>query len=260
MANRKQIEEMLLLSFIHGFITEQELGVLYEAYQTKNLIFPHRYYDRFNLDNLEEAEMFAEFRVRKRDIERLADALGLPESFICYKRTRADKLEGLCMVLKRLAYSCRYSDVIYRFGRAVPELSMITNAVEEFIYQNHHHKLTGWNANLLSPVKLEEYAEAVAAKGSPLRNCFGFIDGTVRPISRPGEDQKVVYNWRKRIRALKFQSVTLPNGLIAHLFGPVGISRFRVGSLSCLFLNTCNCFGAFFTLLPPPTPQKEDKR
>lgn len=228
MANRKQIEEMLLLSYIHGFISEQEFGVMYEAYQTKNLIFPHRDYDRFNLDNIEETEIFAEFRVRKRDIERLADALGLPESFICYQRTRADKLEGLCMVLKRLAYPCRYSDEIHRFGRAVPELSMITNAVEEFIYQNHHHRLTRWNANLLSPVKLEEYAEAVAAKGSPLRNCFGFIDGTVRPISRPGEAQKAVYNGHKRIHALKFQSVTLPNGLIAHLFGPVGISRFRV--------------------------------
>ena len=32
LANSKQIEEMLLLSFIHGFITEQEFGVLYEAY------------------------------------------------------------------------------------------------------------------------------------------------------------------------------------------------------------------------------------
>ena len=137
---------------------------------------------------------------------------------------------------------------------------MITNAVEEFIYQNHHHKLTGWNANLLIPGKLEEYAEAVVAKGFPLGNSFGFNDGTVRPISRPGEDQNVVYNGHKRIHALKFQSVTLPNRPIAHLFGPVGISRFRVGGLSCLFLNTCNCFGAKFTLLSPPIPPKRRKK
>ena len=88
------------------------------------------------------------------------------------------------MVLKRLAYPCGYSNEIHRFGRAVPELSMITNPVEEFIYQNHHYKLTGWNANLMSPVKLEGYAEAVAAKGSSLRNCFVFIDGTVKPKSQ----------------------------------------------------------------------------
>ena len=155
-------------------------------------------------------------------MERLGNALGLPESFICHQRTRADKIEGLCMVLKRLAYPCRFNDMIHRFGRAVPELSMITNTVEEFIYQNHHHWVTRWNENLLSPVKLQEYADAVTEKGSPLRNCFGFIDGTVGPISRPGENQKVVYNGHKRVHALKFQSVTLPNGLIAHLFGSVG--------------------------------------
>ena len=128
------------------------------------------------------------------------------------------------MVLKRLAYPCRYSDLIHRFGRAVPELSMITNAVEEFIYQNHHHGLTQGNAALLSPRKLQQYADAVAVKGSPMKNCFGFIDGTVRPISRPGENQKIVYNGHKRRHALTFQSVTLPDGLIAHLFGPVGKS------------------------------------
>ena len=99
---------------------------------------------------------------------------------------------------------------------------MITNTVEDFIYENHHHRVTNWNRSLLSPVKLQEYADAVTKKGSPLRNCFGFIDGALRPISRPGENQKVVYNGHKRIHALKFQSVTLPNGLIAYLFGPVG--------------------------------------
>ena len=195
MASRKQVEEMLLLSFLHGFISEEEFGVLHEVLQTKNPIFPHSDYERFNLDTLEESEIFAKFRVRKRDIECLADALGLPESFVCHQRTRADKIEGLCMVLKRLAYPCRYSDLIHRFGRAVPELSMITNAVEEFIYQNHHHRLTQWNATLLSPRKLQQYADAVAVKGSPLKNCFGFIDGTARPISRPVENQKNSVQW-----------------------------------------------------------------
>ena len=105
------------------------------------------------------------------------------------------RFEGLCMVLKRLAYPCRYSDLIHRFGRAVPELSMITGAVEEFIYQNHHHRLTQWNTTLLSPRKLQQYADGVAVKGSPLKNCFGFIDGTVRPLSRPGENQKNSVQW-----------------------------------------------------------------
>lgn len=126
------------------------------------------------------------------------------------------------MVLRRLAYPCRLSDMIFRFGRAVPEISMITTCFENWIYTNHHSKITAWNDRLLSRDKLQVYADAVAGKGAALSNCFGFVDGTVRPICRPGENQKCVYNGHKRVHALKFQSVTLPNGLVAHLYGPVG--------------------------------------
>ena len=47
-------------------------------------------------------------------------------------------------------------------------------------------------------------------KGAALNNnCFGFVDGTVRPICRPGEHQRLVYNRHKRVHALKFQAVAL---------------------------------------------------
>ena len=63
----------------------------------------------------------------------------------------------------------------------------------------------------------------LAAQGSALDNCFGFVDVTFRPICKPGEHQRVVYNGHKRVHALKFQCVALPNGLIGHLYGPVGM-------------------------------------
>ena len=59
-------------------------------------------------------------------------------------------------------------------------------------------------------------------KGAPLQNCFGFVDRTVRPICRPRKKQKIVYNGHKKVHALKFQSVVVPNGMIANLYGPVG--------------------------------------
>ena len=39
---------------------------------------------------------------------------------------------------------------------------------------------------------------------TPLTNCWGFIDGTVRPVSKPGMYQRVLYNGHKRVHALKF--------------------------------------------------------
>ena len=79
--------------------------------------------------------------------------------------------------------------------------------------------------SVVRPVRsilLKNYTEAVFNEGAALRNCFGFVDGTGRPIPRPDENQTVVYNGHKRVHGLKFQSVVIPNGLIAHLYGPVG--------------------------------------
>ena len=126
------------------------------------------------------------------------------------------------MILKRYSFPCRYLDMIPIFGRPAPELCMTRNTVTNWIYAHHGHRITQWNRTILNTLELEKYAEAVFNKGAPLRNCFGFVDGIVRPITRPRENQRLLYNGHKRVQGLKFQSVVLPNGLIAHLYGPVG--------------------------------------
>ena len=128
-----------------------------------------------------------------------------------------EKCLCLFMLLRRFAYPCGYSDLISRFVRPVPENSMMSNEVMEYIYNIYHHRLTKWNDLLLNYVSLQAYADAVFLKGAPLENCFGFIDGSVRPISLPCEHQRLVYNGRKRVHSLKFQSVALPNEMIANL-------------------------------------------
>ena len=101
---------------------------------------------------------------------------------------------------------------------------MISNLVIDTVYHEHNHRITQCNNTLLNPPLLESYACAIQLKGSPLPNCFGFIDGTVlvRPICRPDENRRVVYNGHKRVHGLKFQSVVLPYGMIANLYGTVG--------------------------------------
>ena len=220
MSSFEEVREMLLICLDDGLISEEEFLLLY-VNSSKNPTFPHGNYSRFVLDDMDEAECLREFRVKKPEIPRLADALGLPNSFKCRQRSRAEGIEGLCVVLKRLAYPCRYSNMIHRFGRAVPELSMIANSVINWIYEHHHNRLTQWNNNLLSQDRLERYAAAVSQKGAGLANCFGFVDGTVRPICRPKENQSVVYNGHKRVHGIKFQSVTLPNGIVANMYLPV---------------------------------------
>ena len=38
-------------------------------------------------------------------------------------------------------------------------------------------------------------------------------------ISRPNENQRILYNGHKKVHAIKFQSVIAPNGLVANFVG-----------------------------------------
>lgn len=57
------------------------------------------------------------------------------------------------------------------------------------------------------------------AKGGAIPNCWGFIDGTARPICRPSINQEEYYSGHKRYHCVKYQSVIWPDGIISSLKG-----------------------------------------
>ena len=103
-----------------------------------NFDFPYEVYDRFNLDDMTKPSLLPNFVLRSdTDPSSVTDSL-----MKCNQRSVFTGMEGLCMLLKRLAYPCRYSDLIHRFGRPVPILGMITKEVIDYICNIHHHKIT----------------------------------------------------------------------------------------------------------------------
>ncbi|KAL9970194.1 hypothetical protein ACROYT_G022528 [Oculina patagonica] len=131
---------------------------------SKNPEFPYEEYELFDLDTMDDTEGKAEFRFKKAEILRLAEALDIPETFLCHQGTTAAGIEGLCELLRRLTHPCRYLDLIPCFGRLVPELSMIYNIVLEYIYNTHGQKITQWNHTILVPLTLERHADAIYDK------------------------------------------------------------------------------------------------
>lgn len=182
MGSFKDTRDFILLSYGMNMLTDDEFLVLFDMYSSPNLDLPHDSFPKFNLDELHEDECLSQFRFKKADIPVLAQALQIPPIIRTYQGSVCDGIEGLCMLLKRMCYPCRYSDMVALFAKPVPVISMITNEVLELVYETHSQRILQWNHALLSPPKLEEYANAVTRKGAPLHNCFGFVDGTVRPF------------------------------------------------------------------------------
>ena len=224
-------QNLLFIASELGDVDEEKFLMFYDMRRTRNLNLPYWKYEKFDLDHLENDECVAEFRFQKDDIYDLPGVLQVPDEIVCYNGTKVSDIEALCIFLKRHAYPCRYLDLIHRFARPVPELCIINNFVLKFLYERWGHLFTTMNQQWLSPNNLQVFANAIHDKGAPLENCWGFVDGTVRPLCRPGENQRIMYNGHKKVHAIKFQSVVEPNGLIANLFGPVEGRRHDSGML-----------------------------
>lgn len=109
--------------------------------------------------------LMVSIRVAKDDIPILANAL-------CTQKGQFVVDWKVCILLKRLAYPCRYFDLIYTFARPVPELCLITNTLLDGMYNEHGFRLLSWNQPFFSPATLQEYSQAITRKGNPLTNCF----------------------------------------------------------------------------------------
>ena len=137
MTSLRETREALLLAYCEDWLDDEEFIALNEHNTSKNLDFPYDSYDQFDFDAIDEAECIAEFRFEKRHILLLEEVLHIPPLMKCDQRSVFTGTEGLCLLQRRLAHHCRYSDLIHRFGRPVPVLSMVTNKVIDHIYDTH---------------------------------------------------------------------------------------------------------------------------
>lgn len=178
-------------------------------------------YPRIDINSFSEQELRDNFRFKHvDDIKKLRILLGIPNELRTESRLVANGDEALCLVLRRLCYPNRYCDLERMFGRDRTELSSIFNHTIDHLYHRFDAKFHGMNDPWFKN-NLQEFADAVSAAGSPLENIVGFVDGTVRPVCRPKDHQREMFNGHKRYHGLKFQSVVAPNGLIVDLYGPI---------------------------------------
>ena len=126
----------------------------------------------FQLEEKDSAECKTEFCFDKNDIPFLAEALQVPEVFKCHQGTVCDGTEGLCILLKRFEYFCRYSDMVSCFARPDPEIAMISNRMVDFIYEQHSHRITRMEWNRAEPRPVRNLRRRRVRKRSSSRELF----------------------------------------------------------------------------------------
>lgn len=183
---------------------------------------------KFALSKFSDIDCLELFRFTRHDIRRIKNLLHFPRKFKLWNRMVVPAEEVLCLVLARLSYPCRLRDLSALFLRHRTVLSNMFNVGLDFIYARTRSLLSTLQQPFLTPERLALYAENVAETTDDLTRpmkIWAFIDGTTRPICRPSDNQRIVYDGKDRVHALKFQAVTSPDGMIIHLAGPIEGAR-----------------------------------
>ena len=112
----------------------------------------------------------------------------------------------LNLVLQNMTFTA-----VWRTSTASKNSLLLSN--NSLIHLSSSTSRSSWNQDILQPNIVALYCNVTHQKGTPLQNCFGFVDGTVLQISRPKINKKTVYNGHKRVHGIKFQSIALSNVL-----------------------------------------------
>ena len=136
MPKLKTVRDSLLIAHSENILDDEELLLLFDVNRSTNLDLLYWSYESFDLDSWSEDEYKSELRFLPADIKTQVNILQLRDVFKCNNGVVCDSVEAICIFLKRLAYPCRYQDIMYRFARPVPQLCMISNLVLDFLFSN----------------------------------------------------------------------------------------------------------------------------
>ncbi|ETV90211.1 hypothetical protein H310_14955 [Aphanomyces invadans] len=165
---------------------------------------------RFSIDAMTDANALLDYRFDVAGIKELGFVLGLSAVIVIETRNRVHRDEAMCIVLGRLT-----------FPITIPLVRNLSHVINELY--DRWGSLLYLNKKLLAQ-NMDRYCDAVTAKGAPLSNVFGFINGTKLQTCRisstgTGENlQRQVYSGHNRIHCLNYQAVTAPDGICLHFW------------------------------------------
>lgn len=175
---------------------------------------------QLTIENLSDARMLEITRFNKAQFIEIMQFLLFPETVLLSNRSRFSGQDALLALLMRLSWPRRLKDIAKDFFCSEAAISLLFNWALEHVCQVVDD-LGLLQLRALEAGKVAQFTSAIAHKtDGTLESCIGFIDGTAREICRPQRDQQDFYSGHYRMHCVKYQAVTLPNGIIVDLCGP----------------------------------------
>ncbi|CAN0443399.1 unnamed protein product, partial [Laminaria digitata] len=148
-------------------------------------------------------------RFEKPHFLQLLGELELPENIVIPRGYGVSKVPAklaLAVTLWRLAAPTTLIRDTLFWGMSETLICEIFNLTIEAIFDRWGHLVKELQVDAILP-KLDVVCKAISDAGAPLDRCWGFIDGTIRKISRPWRWQRKYYNGWKRVHSVKYQAV-----------------------------------------------------
>src|SRR5258708_16695851 len=184
--------------FLFGLTLMRTLaGAVYDYTQGRQMV---RYRDpieyqafNFSLNSMSDTNCIAYFRFTRSQIAELLAHFCLGEVSYRLRNTPSPEL-AVCIVLYRLSHPNRYKDNFWILGRSMAYQSAVfTDVIEHLTLR--YRRLMDWDDSRLTQPFLTSLARTVEEySGGRVRGVFGWVDGTQRPVCRPGEHQQDLYS------------------------------------------------------------------
>lgn len=180
---------------------------------------------RLDFKAIPDRKSRANFRFTYLELVRITKAMGLDGRVAIRSDDDSSKhvfhvsgLEGLAIVLARLARPNSYEQLESIFGMGTSELGHTYNTILVMLFCKYENGLI-FNRLHFHPLNLKLFNEAIKRRGSCYPDCVGFIDGSKIDIARPTRDQELNYSGHYKKHVMRFQVIVTPDGITASLYG-----------------------------------------
>ncbi|KIJ41768.1 hypothetical protein M422DRAFT_171917, partial [Sphaerobolus stellatus SS14] len=175
--------------------------------------------DMFRVEEMNKQDCLWAFRFTSDELLKLCEVLQIPDPFKTARGHRFSVLEALCMLCARFRHADDQYTLSTQYMCSQAALSEVTNKLSNWLDERWDH-LRDWDESFLMHFsKLREYMNMFKKFGVPSSSVCGCIDCTIKQTCKPTWFQELAYTGYKKYHGMKFQAITIPNGLIAHLVG-----------------------------------------